>query len=260
MGKYGTLGAVLAVIVGFLIYYSVGFTGDVQDNAIIEPVNATMTVGEMRITPHGGSEVDDDDSKPQGSKGVRAQDFVVEVTNELLKNKPENTVYLIDWKFVTRDEDGNEQEIEDATHIVNGALEQIHIDAGLTEEDLNPVIIEAEYTVNRYDSTQVKEDGSVRDEETPVNSTKYKWGIYTDEKARTGQPLGLGGEQSSIDFNLYGNNTKAPSGVTDYDSDGVSNTDAVREGKNPYGYVRNGDGEGEVDFATELDRDTLGED
>ena len=246
MGKYGTLGAVLAVIVGFLIYYSVGFTGDVQDNAIIEPVNATMTVGEMRVTPHGGSEVDEDDSKPQGSKGVRAQDFVVEVTNELLKNKPDNTVYLIDWKFVTRDEDGNEQEIEDATDIINGAE--------------NPVIIEAEYTVNRYDSTQVKEDGTLRDEETPVNSTKYKWGIYTDEIARTGQPLGLGGEQSSVKFNLYGNNATELSDVSDYDSDGVSNTDAVREGKNPYGYVRNGDGDGEVDFATELDRDTLGED
>ena len=244
MGKYGTLGAVLAVIVGFLIYYTVGFTGDVQDNAIIEPVNATMTVGEMRITPHGGSEVDEDDSKPQGSKGVRAQDFVVEVTNELLKNKPENTVYLIDWKFVTRDEDGNEQEIEDATEIING--------------NENPVIIEAEYTVNRYDSTQVKEDGSVRDEETPVNSTKYKWGIYTDELARTGQPLGLGGEQSSITFNLYGNNATELSDVSDYDSDGVSNTDAVREGKNPYGYIRNGDGEGDVDFSTELDRETLG--
>ena len=246
MGKYGTLGAVLAVIVGFLIYYSVGFTGDVQDNAIIEPVNATMTVGEMRITPHGGSEVDEDDSKPQGSKGVRAQDFVVEVTNELLKNKPENTVYLIDWKFVTRDEDGNEQEIDDATEIING--------------NENPVIIEAEYTVNRYDSTQVKEDGTLRDEETPVNSTKYKWGIYTDEIARTGQPLGLGGEQSSVKFNLYGNNATELSDVSDYDSDGVSNTDAVREGKNPYGYVRNGDGDGEVDFATELDRETLGED
>lgn len=247
MGKYGTLGAVLAVIVGFLIYYSVGFTGDVQDNAIIEPVNATMTVGEMRITPHGGSaEEVKDDSKPQGSKGVRAQDFVVEVTNELLKNKPENTVYLIDWKFVTRDEDGNEQEIEDATEIING--------------NENPVIIEAEYTVNRYDSTQVKEDGTLRDEETPVNSTKYKWGIYTDEVARTDQPLGLGGEQSSVTFNLYGNNATELSDVSDYDSDGVSNTDAVREGKNPYGYVRNGDGDGEVDFATELDRDTLGED
>ena len=244
MGKYGTLGAVLVVIVGFLIYYSVGFTGDVQDNAIIEPVNATMTVGEMRITPHGGSEVDEDDSKPQGSKGVRAQDFVVEVTNELLKNKPENTVYLIDWKFVTRDEDGNEQEIEDATEIINGSE--------------NPVIIEAEYTVNRYDSTQVKEDGSVRDEETPVNSTKYKWGIYTDEIARTDQPLGLGGEQSSVTFNLYGNNATELSDVSDYDSDGVSNTDAVREGKNPYGYIRNGDGEGDVDFSTELDRETLG--
>lgn len=244
MGKYGTLGAVLAVIVGFLIYFSVGFTGDVQDNAIIEPVNATMTVGEMRVTPHGGSEVDEDDSKPQGSKGVRAQDFVVEVTNELLKNKPDNTVYLIDWKFIARDEDGNEYEIEDATNIVNGSE--------------NPVVIEAEYTVNRYDSTQVKEDGTLRDASTPVNSTKYKWGIYTDELARTGQPLGLGGEQSSITFNLYGNNTTAPSGVTDYDLDGVSNTDAIKNGNNPYGYIRNGDGEGEVDFSTELDRETLG--
>jgi len=246
LGKYGTLGAIVAVIVGFLIYFTVSFTGDVQDNAIIEPANATMTVGEMRLTPHGGSDVDENDSTPQGSKGMRAQDFIVEVTNDLLQSKPENTVYLIDWKFISRDEEGNEVEIEDATDIVNG--------------NENPIIIGAEYTINRYDGTQIDEDGNVRDGGTPVNSTKYNWGIYTDEFARSGQPLGLGGEQSSVSFNLYGNNVTTDSKVNDYDLDGVSNRDELKEGNNPYGYVRNGDDEesGEVRFEEVLDRDNLG--
>lgn len=244
MGKYVSLGAVVLAIIGFLVYFTVGFTGDVQDNALIEPANATMTVGEMRINPHGGSNVDEDDSTPQGSKGMRARDFIVEVTNELLEGKPANTVYLIDWTFETRDENGDVQTITDAKSIVDG-------------ED-NPVIIGAEYTINRYDASQINEDGTIKDVNTPVNSTKYKWGVYVDELARTGQPLGLGGEQTGVTFNVYGNNVNMPTFVDDYDMDGVSNTEELENGTNPYGYIRHGDGEDEVDFASELDRETLG--
>lgn len=245
MGKYGTLGAILAVLVGFLIYFSVAFVGDVQDNALIEPANATMTVGEMRVTPHGGSGVDESDDTPQGSKGMRAQDFIVEVTNGLIESKPANTVYLIDWTFFARDAEGNISEIQDATAIVNG-----------TE---NPIVIGAEYTINRYDATQVDSEGNIRDEGTPLNSTKYRWGVFTDELARTGQPLGLGGEESSVNFRLYGNNVITPSGATDYDLDGVTNTEALEDGHNPYGYLRHGDADGEVDFSEALDRYNLGE-
>lgn len=223
MGKYGTLGVILAVIAGFITYFAVAFMGDLQSNSVIEPANATMTVGEMRITPHGGSAVDDEDSTPQGAKGMRAQDLILEVTNGLITGKHDNSVYTIDWEFV--DTEGNK--ITDAKKVVNG------------EE--NPIITEAEYTVNRYDNTQINENGSIKDDKTPVNSTKYRWGIYTDEVARTGQPVGLGGEETGVEFNYYGNKVSTDSQLGDYDGDGVSNIDAIKKGDNPYGYTKGDD-------------------
>lgn len=217
MGKYGTLGAIVLAVVGFIAYFTVAFTGDLQSNSIIEPANATMTVGEMRLTPHGGSGVDSDDSSPQGNKGMRAQDLIVEVTNDLLADKLDNTVYAIDWTFV--DTEGNE--ITDASSIVNGAE--------------NPVVVEAEYTINRYDNSQIDDDGNIKDINSPMNSTTYRWGIYVDELARTGQPLGLGGNESDVEFRYYANNTYEDLHLDDYDLDGVSNIDALEDGSNAYG-------------------------
>lgn len=233
MGKYGTLGAVLMTVMGFIVFFALSYGGEFQDNSIIEPANATMTVGEMRMTPHGGSDVDENDSKPQGAKGMRAQDLIVEVTNEIIEDKADNTVYTIDWKFV--DVDGNE--IEDAKNIVNGTN--------------NPVVTEAEYTINRYNSTQVDSEGNIRDVESPMNSTKFKWGIYTDPLARTGQPVGLGGEETRVDFTYYTNGVSEDSKVGDYDRDGVNNINEIRTGENPYGYV-------EGDAIKDLGRDSLG--
>ena len=208
LGKYGTLGAIVLVVTGFLLYFTGAFTGDLQSNSVIEPVNATMTVGNMRLKPYNGYGTSTSVETPNASKGVRAMDFITEVTNQLEADKPANTVYKIDWVLKT----SSGKVIDDVKPILSGSS--------------NPVVVEAEYTINRYDATQVDSKGKVKDVKTPMNSTTYRWSVYVDADARTGSPVGLGATESSVRFmynagDLY---TDRSANILDGDSNGYKDT------------------------------------
>lgn len=227
MGKYLTLGGFIAIILGFFAYFALAFSGDFSNNSMNEPINSTMTVGEMRLSPYRNSPdfFDDEDISPGHRRGVRAKDLIAEVTNELLKGKPANTIYLIDWTL--KETGGSVKYNTDS--ILNG--------------DENPVLEYAEYTVRRYDATQVDDEGNIVDEDSPVNSTSYKWSVYTDESARTSQPFGLGGGEDNVVFSYYTDNFDGETFISDYDDFGGTNTEGLNRnlGSNVYGESRGND-------------------
>lgn len=156
MNKWGLLaGFVLLIVVVIFpfIAQDATFSGDI---AQVDPVLQTINLGDMRIEPAYVEGAPD--------KGVRAYDAIAETTKQVLeanKEKFKEEFIVIDFNLV--DGEGNEVNVE-------------QVKAGI----INPLITEVGYIVSVYNKKAFTEGNQLKPNATPLTSTQYRWGLYTE--------------------------------------------------------------------------------
>lgn len=156
MNKWGLLaGFVLLIVVVIFpfIAQDATFSGDI---AQVDPVLQTINLGDMRIEPAY------EEGNPD--KGVRAYDAIAETTKQVLEaNKEKFKDELIVIDFNLKDINGNEVNVE-------------QVKAGI----INPLVTDVGYIVSVYNKKAFTDTNELKPNATPLTSTQYRWGLYTE--------------------------------------------------------------------------------
>lgn len=169
MNKWAGLGAVLLVIVAFVaIYFSQDAAFD-EDVSLVDPITQTMTLGAMRVDPKYVEDVTvEDNGFRRTEKGVRAKDVMNEANKQILTNnegKFSDEVILTQFRFTPV---GGEPLSLTQSDVAMGA---------------NPVVSEVNFIVEVYNKESFIDgnpNGALKDGATPLTSTQYEWGVFTD--------------------------------------------------------------------------------